>query len=162
VTSHTSTPGGQPGQVAIVSGCDISGYGIVRSLGRAGVTSLVISDSDHDFGRLSKYCKGHFPFPAIKNGSAVAFRPVPESGPVVERLLAFAAQCAEPPVLFATSDWFTSLVVNHRSELSPYFRYHWLAAETFASMCDKARVSQFVHASACWPPERAYCGPETV
>jgi D-aspartate ligase len=65
--------------------------------------------------------------------------PAREPDALVERLLAFAARCSEPPVLYYDGDWDLLLVSRLRDRLSPAFRFVVADRELVEDLVDKAR-----------------------
>ena len=119
-------------RLAFVSGLEMSGYGIVRSLGRAGVPVFALTDGVEDFGHSSKYCRVIGTYSGNDDENLVC-----------EKLVACGKSFPEKPVLFVTSDWFALLAARHQEELSPYYEFHWVPAETLACVTHKARIHQF-------------------
>lgn len=118
-------------RVAFVSGLEMSGYGIIRSLGRAGVPILALTDGIEDFGHASKYCR------------VVGTYSGQDEDLVCARLVEWGKRSLEKPALFVTSDWFALLAARHQEELSRYFDFHWVSADVLACITNKGRIHQF-------------------
>ena len=58
---------------------------------------------------------------------------------LVGRLLAFAASCREPPILYYDGDWDLLMVSRMRDQLSPAFRFALADPELIEDLVDKAR-----------------------
>ena len=121
-------------QVALVSGLDVSGYGITRSLGRAGISVFALCTPKSQFGRFSRHSAGWFPYP-----------PAPEdhSAQVCELLLKVREQFDAPPVLFATSDWFTQILCENQALFADHYLYHWLPRALLETIVDKSGLADW-------------------
>ena len=127
--------------VAFVSGLDTTGYGIVRSLGRAGVSVVALTDQNADFGRHSTYCRRFHVSPAFGNEQQVC-----------RLLLDARSEFDCDPVLFASSDWFAELLAKHREELAPRYKFHYVSAQTLARIVDKAEMSRICQQAGVLTP----------
>jgi predicted ATP-grasp superfamily ATP-dependent carboligase len=121
----------------------VSGYGIIRSLGRRDVPVYAITDLSADFGRFSRYCKGTFPYPPHAPSSNVLFPDAPDENLMVSRLIEWSARIPGRAVLYSTSDWFCILLANQQAALSPHFDFHWVPVDTLHMLTDKALMSAF-------------------
>lgn len=112
---------------AFVLGLSENGYGVVRSLARAGVRVLGFYTDADEYGRLSKHCEA---------------QRLPSAAPEVCRhLIAQRERLGDAPVLFPTSDRAALLLARYREALAPHFRFHWLGADVLDSIVDKAKMS---------------------
>jgi len=129
---------------ALVSGLDVSGYGIVRSLGRAGIRTLALCTPKSQFGRYSRHIAGWFPYP-----------PAPEDHPaqVCELLSRVRKQFDAPPVLFATSDWFTQILCENQEWLAGSYLYHWLPQTLLETIVNKASLADWCLQAGVTIPE---------
>lgn len=115
----------------LVLGLAENGYGIVRSLARAGVSVAGIYSEQDEFGRLSRFCQSFRlppPWRDYKN--------------FVLRLKEWARQGSGKPVLFPTDDQCALLLANYGEELAEHFLFHWVRPEIISRMIDKAHLSQ--------------------
>ena len=90
----------------------ISGLGIIRSLGRRGIPVVTIDTSRWIYSSFSRYCFRHLTLP---NASFAD-----ES--TVQYLVQVGRELPTKYVLYPTSDQALLLVSRYRSELLPYFR----------------------------------------
>ena len=130
-------------RVGLVSGLDVSGYGIARSLGRAGVGAHALCSPKNQYGRFSRFCDGWFTYP-----------PAPEDHleQVCDLLLEVRGQFNSPPVLFATSDWFTRVLCSSQDRLTGHYLYHWLPRPLLETIVNKARLAEWcLHADITIP-----------
>jgi predicted ATP-grasp superfamily ATP-dependent carboligase len=134
--------------VAVVSGLEMSGYGITRSLGRAGVRVVAFTDGVDDFGRSSRYCHEYASYPAARDEERTC-----------EMLLEWSARCDEKPVLFVTSDWFALFLAKHQERLAARYHFHWVPSEIVERMTNKARISQFCEQRGVRVPRLYYPQP---
>ena len=133
----------RPDRLALVSGLDVSGYGIARSLGRVGISVFSLCSPRIQFGRFSRYSDGWFPYP-----------PSPEDQPdqVCQLLLEVRGRFHAPPVLFATSDWFTQILCSNQEKLAGHYLYHWIPRPQLESIVNKAHLAYWCfHAGVAVP-----------
>lgn len=96
---------------AVVVGGDYQGLGIIRSLGRRGIPSVVIDD-ERSIGKYSRYVKHSAYFKSIREPEAV-----------VEAVLSVGKRYGlEGWILFPTRDETVAAFSQARSELSQFFR----------------------------------------
>lgn len=120
-----------PASPAIVLGLGANGYGIVRSLARAGVPALGVFTRPEEFGRLSRYCESvRVPAGALVDGDLF-----------VETLLRLAQRFAAPPTIFATDDRHAVLLAHHRAALQGRVHFHAAPLDCIETVVDKARMS---------------------
>lgn len=118
--------------VALVTGAEMSGYGIMRSLGRAGISVVALTDGVEDFGRYSKYCRLGGSYTDGQDGEQIC-----------GQLEEWSTRLQTKPVLFVTSDWMALLAAEHQERLAPHFAFHWAPADVLATITNKARISLF-------------------
>ena len=95
----------------LVIGGDYQGLGIIRSLGRHGIPSVVIDD-EHSIGSYSRYTK-----------HAAHFRSLREPGATVESVLSIGKRFGlQGWILFPTRDETVAAFSNAREELGQFFR----------------------------------------
>jgi predicted ATP-grasp superfamily ATP-dependent carboligase len=114
---------------AFVLGLNENGYGVVRSLGRAGIRVLAFHSEADEYGRLSRLCEAH------------RLPPRADDAALVRALVARRAHFAAAPVLFPTSDRAALLLARQAIELAPHFRFHWVGAQALEAIVDKAAMS---------------------
>ena len=115
---------------AFILGLGENGYGILRSLVRAGVRAVGFHTAAQEFGRYSKYCETHFLPPSLDDHQ------------ICRVLIARARREGSKPVLFPTSDYHTCVLAKHREELSRYFQFHWVGMQDLRRIVDKAQMSR--------------------
>jgi len=113
---------------AFVLGLSENGYGIVRSLARAGIRVFAFHSEADEYGRLSRLCE------------AYRLPPRADDAALVRILVARRARLATAPVLFATSDRYALLLARQATELAPHFRFHWVSARMLEAIVDKATI----------------------
>jgi predicted ATP-grasp superfamily ATP-dependent carboligase len=95
---------------AIVFGLGITGLGVVRALGRAGIPVIGLWSGCDEVGRFSRYCR------AVR---------VPLGADLLA-LLREVSPPGEKPTLFSTNDAAAQWVSEHQDELREGFRFHTL------------------------------------
>jgi len=129
---------------ALVEGLDISAYGIARSLGALGVPVYCLNDSLDNGLRFSRYFQKCFLFPNDPGQErAYADDALPDSAVLADLLLRWRSEFEEPPVLFATSDWFVRFLAHRQDVLREAYRFRWIAPDLFESINDKSRMAKF-------------------
>lgn len=114
---------------AFVLGLNENGYGVVRSLARAGIRVLGFHGEPEEYGRLTRLCEAH------------RLPPRPDDAALVRALVVQRARFAAAPVLFPTSDRYALLLARQAIELAPHFRFHWVGAQALEAIVDKAKMS---------------------
>lgn len=117
---------------ALVTGVEMTGYGIVRSLARAGISISSFTDAVEDFGRYSRYCK-----------LVSSYTDGQDSERICDQIIEWCGRCTAKPALFVTSDWLALLVARNQARLAPHIAFHWVPVEMLETITDKARISQF-------------------
>lgn len=117
---------------ALVLGLGANGYGIVRSLSRAGVRVTGLYTRGEEFGRLSRHCASRRLPPETSRDDA-AF---------VDVLLSEARRLGDRPVVFATDDRHALLLSEHQQQLAPHLRFHVVSRTTMRALVDKAEMSR--------------------
>jgi len=116
--------------IALVSGLDFSGYGIMRSLAQHDVRIVALSSPRGDAAYHSRYRRGiHFYPPGL------------DLDRIAESLLQWRREYDHDPVLFSTSDWFAYLTVHHQAQLSSCFRFHWQDTELVRRIIHKDQMN---------------------
>jgi D-aspartate ligase len=108
--------------------CVLGEIDLVRALAMARIRSAVIVQD----GNPARYSR------AVSD-TISWLDPAHEPDALVERLLAFAATCREPPVLYYDGDWDLLLVSRMRDRLLPAFRFVVAERELVEDLVDKAR-----------------------
>jgi D-aspartate ligase len=115
---------------AFILGLEVNGYGVVRSLARAGVRVVGFHSCARDeLGRFSRYCESHYLPPSLSEDE------------ICQSLIDHGRRTGGKPVLFVASDYYAFILARYREELSKHFRYHWVDAERLQRIVDKAQVS---------------------
>jgi len=118
---------------AVVIGGDYQGLGIIRSLGRHGIPSVVIDD-ERCIGSNSRYVRHSVQFDSIRE---------PEK--VVEAVLAVGKRYGlEGWILFPTRDEVVAAFSQARAELSNFFRVPTPAWDTVKHAWDKRNLHQLL------------------
>ena len=115
---------------AIVVGAELNGLGVVRSLARGGIPTVVV---DSDPGRAamhSRHARRHL----VRSLAGPQF---------VEDLLSLGAQFERPPVLLLTAEESVHAVSEHRDQLAPWFRFRLPSQERVRTLCSKADFHAF-------------------
>jgi D-aspartate ligase len=119
---------------ALVIGGDYQGLGIIRSLGRHGVQSVVIDD-ERCIGSYSRYTT-----------QAEHFKSIREPDAVVEAVLSVGKRFGlEGWILFPTRDEAVAAFSMARSELSKFFRVPTPEWNTVKFACDKRNLHSLLH-----------------
>src|SRR5205085_9552653 len=125
---------------AFVLGLGPNGYGQVRSLARAGITTLGFYYSSEHLGRASRFVQA---LPVERAISAEALAAL---------LIETAKGFRERPVLFPASDEFAFLVSQGRERLAESFAFHWNSPEIIPKLFDKAEMIRFCQAAGILCP----------
>ncbi len=129
---------------AFVEGLDASAYGIARSLGRNGISTIALDGKNKDFLRFSRYCLGCHTFPNDPHQQRTyADDIIPNEQELYELLVKWGKVFDTKPVLFATSDWFARFLCNCRKELESSFLFHWVPKDVFTTITDKGQIAEF-------------------
>lgn len=129
---------------AFVEGLDVSAYGIARSLGRHGVPVYALNNHLRDALRYSRYCRGCFLYPDDPTQPRTyAADSVANEETLCRLLLEWGVEFRQPPVLYATSDWFTRFLAMRGHELRSRFLFHWIEPELYSTIADKGRMAAF-------------------
>lgn len=100
-----------PGPGAVVLGGDYQGLGIVRSLGRHGIPTLVVDD-ERSIARASRYAWGSVRVPSLREDADV----LAALAIAQERIAAYGW------VVFPTRDEIVAALSRHRADLAREFR----------------------------------------
>lgn len=116
------------GPVIILGGC-VNALGIVRSLGQAGIPSIVMHFCE-DIALHSKYVYERFicPHPAIETESFISF------------MVEVGKQLPRKAVLFCDNDISLITISRHQKELEPYYLYPMSSWHVIERCIDKAQL----------------------
>jgi predicted ATP-grasp superfamily ATP-dependent carboligase len=114
---------------AFVLGLGENGYGVLRSLARAGVEVTGFYSEAKECGRFSRHVRARLLSPSL------------EDERICDVLIDHARRSRCQPVLVPTSDRFAFLLAQHQARLHEHFLYHWVAPDTLAAAADKDRVA---------------------
>jgi hypothetical protein len=78
---------------AFILGLGVNGYGVVRSLARAGVGMVGFHSAPEELGRFSRYCESHYLAPSLNDDE------------ICEALIERGRHADGKPVLFPTTDY---------------------------------------------------------
>jgi predicted ATP-grasp superfamily ATP-dependent carboligase len=115
---------------AFVLGLGENGYGVARSLARAGVQVIGFHGEAKEFARFSRYVRPMFLGADLDDEH------------ICDRLIDCARRTGTRPALFPTSDRFAFLLAAQRPRLQDHFLFHWNAPETLAAVADKALAAR--------------------
>jgi D-aspartate ligase len=115
---------------AFILGLEVNGYGILRSLARAGVGVVGFHSGPDELGRFSRYCESHYLPPSLNEEE------------ICQALIERGRRAGGKPVLFTASDYHAFILAKYREELSKHFQYHWVDAERLGRIVDKAQMSR--------------------
>jgi D-aspartate ligase len=93
--------------VAVVLGADTVGLGIIRNFGRRGIRTITLDDQHYRIAFFSKY--GH--------------KKVSSKAKLIETLKTIGSRYCNNAILFPTGDKFVDLIIQHRDDLSHYYRF---------------------------------------
>ena len=113
---------------AIVMGLDVSGYGLVRGLARAGVPVVALWRRADECGRFSRYC--------------AALKVSPDEDEAWIRAITHLATQYEHPVLFPSNDRYADFLARHQETLAPLTRFHWVSRSHIETVIDKSRMGE--------------------
>jgi predicted ATP-grasp superfamily ATP-dependent carboligase len=134
--------------LAIVFGCSANGLSFARSLGRRGISVLLL-DSERLLGAFTRYSK------------FVLLPPVDQSPEDWLALIEFVgAHAKHPPFLFTTTDAHTLFVAQHEQRLRRSFRFIIPDLETVEQILNKR--SQYQIASGLLVPIPATLFPDRI
>jgi D-aspartate ligase len=131
-----------------ILGLGENGYGILRSLVRERVRAVGFHATPVEFARYSKYCETQFLPPSLDDAQ------------ICRALIERARREASKPVLFPTSDYYTSVLAKHREELSQCFQFHWVGTEDLRRIVDKAEISRACRDAGVLTPRTHVTRPE--
>lgn len=125
-----------------------NGYGVLRSLARAGVRVAGFFTRPGEFGRYSKYCETHYLPPSLDDEQ------------ICQELIERGARVGDKPVLFPVSDYQTLILAKHRHELSKHFLFHWVGAESLSRIVDKAQMGRICRQAGLSVPRTHVTRPD--
>ena len=118
---------------AVVIKGNLNGLGVVRSLGRGGVTSHVVDTSLLAPAMWSRHAK-----PCVA--------PVLHGRKLLDVLLALRGSINHQPMLFNCDEMSVLAISEHRSQLEGAFRFRLPEHETVLTLQDKAKFHEFARA----------------
>lgn len=133
---------------AFILGLGVNGYGVVRSLARAGVGVVGFHSAPEELGRFSRYCESHYLPPSLNDDE------------ICQALIERGRRAGGKPVLFPTTDYHAFILAKHREELSKHFQYHWVDAQTLWRIVDKAQMSRVCREAGVLIPRTHATGPD--
>ena len=117
--------------LAVVIGLEVNGYGMIRSLAKAGIAPVGLSRDAHDYGQKSRFLRQV----AASSAAAGGDRLVEELGRLHQRW-------ERPLVLFPTADEIVVELTERRQALDGFCRYHWNPAESLRLGTDKTAMGE--------------------
>ena len=116
---------------AVVLGLGINGLGVVRSLGRAGISVLGTWSAREEAGRLSRYTR---PLRLTAERSSRA----------LDQLLDAMDGAGDRPPLFATCDADAAWINDQQDLLRKHFRFHAVDRELFGRLESKRGIVELL------------------
>ena len=117
---------------AVVIGGELSGLGVIRSLGEMGVPVIAL-DSRPEFGLFSKYCIGEI-CPNVVHAEAS----------FIDFLLRLGERFANSAVLFPTTDAALLTVSKHRDRLEKYYKFPMAKIHVIEKLVNKKEFHKWV------------------
>jgi len=133
---------------AFILGLGENGYGILRSLVRAGVAATGFYGKPEEFGRHSKYGEAHYLPPSL------------DGEQVCRVLIECGARAGGRPVLFPTSDHHAAFLAQNGDRLSRHFSFHWVDGASMRRIVDKASMSGICRGAGVLAPRTHIVRPE--
>jgi predicted ATP-grasp superfamily ATP-dependent carboligase len=115
---------------AVVIRGELNGLGVVRSLAKGRVPTIVVDTTLRHAAMWSRYGKRHI----VDQLSGKTF---------VESLLRLQSELGARPVLILTDEMSVHTVSEYRSELSPHYRFRLPSAAMVATLSNKASFQNF-------------------
>lgn len=115
--------------VGVILGGYVNGLGLVRSLGQAGITSIII-DYERNIASHSRYVCDHFISP----------HPAMETEAFIEFMVEIGKQLPQKGVLFCTNDIWLIPVSKCQKKLEPYYFYPMSSWDVIERCEDKAQL----------------------
>jgi D-aspartate ligase len=115
--------------VGVILGGYVNGLGLVRSLGQAGITSIII-DYEKNIASHSRYVCDHFISP----------HPAKETEAFIEFMVEIGKQLPQKGVLFCTNDIWLIPVSKCQKKLEPYYLYPMSSWDVIERCEDKAQL----------------------
>ncbi len=114
---------------AVVVRGELNGLGVVRSLARAGVPSIVVDTTNWHAAMWSRHTRGEARRHIV---------PVLHGPPLIDELLALQTKLAVRPVLMPTDEMAAHSISEFRDALAPHYRLTLPEPSIFAALSDKA------------------------
>jgi D-aspartate ligase len=107
---------------------NVTGYGIIRALRRAGGAVHAVREGPNQFAVATRLC--------------ASVKAIPQGDGEVDSIIELLRRIGGRPVLFPTSDRYAALIAHARDRLEPHARFHWVDPDTLWSTADKGRADQ--------------------
>ncbi len=133
---------------AVVIGADLNGLGVVRSLARGGVPTIVIATTRWRAANWSRFCR-----------SVVLDRLYGRS--LIDGLLAAQRKLDGRPVLILTDEIAVNTVSENRDELLSAYKFHLPPRDVVAMLQNKARFHEFAEQQDLPVPRTIIVKPDT-
>jgi D-aspartate ligase len=118
---------------AVVIRGELNGLGVVRSLEKGRVPTIVVDTTLRHAAMWSRCSKRHLADQLFGK-------------PFVEDLLRLQSELGARPVLILTDEMSVHTVSEYRAELSPFYRFHMPPADMVATLSNKALFQNFAEA----------------
>src|ERR1700680_3413736 len=116
--------------LAVVVGAELNGLGVVRSLARGRVPTILVDTTRRCASMWSRHCR-----------TVVVDKLHGQS--LIESLLNLRTMFDTQPVLMLSNESAVSTVAEHREELRNVYRFHLPPREIVARLKNKARFNEF-------------------
>jgi D-aspartate ligase len=113
----------------VVIGLEVNGYGIIRSLAKAGIAPAGLARDASEYAARSRFLREVAFFGAGSGGDRM-----------VEELRGLHQRSGRPLVLFPTADELVADLTERRQALDDFCLYHWNPAETLRVGTDKTAM----------------------
>jgi len=114
---------------AVVLGCDVSGLGVIRSLGEKNISILALDHNPHAIGFHSKFV----------SESIVCPHPLDSEYDLVEFLVGIGERLNGVKILFPTKDSYVSAIAKSRDTLEPYYKIPFSKWDVIEHIVDKEK-----------------------
>jgi D-aspartate ligase len=120
---------------AVVIGAQLNGLGVVRSLAKGGVPTIVVGTTLRHAAMWSRHSRNH----VVDQLFGRSF---------VDNLLRLQKEIGVRPVLILTDELSVNTVSEFRAELAPYYRFRLPSPAMVTTLSNKAAVQHFAEAHA--------------
>jgi predicted ATP-grasp superfamily ATP-dependent carboligase len=133
---------------AVVVGDNLNGLGVVRSLARGGVPTILVGTTRRRAAMWSRHCR------------TVVVDKLHERS-LIDNLLKLRSTLDAKPVLILADEMAVSTVFEHRDELRGSYRFHLPPQDIVAKLTNKARFNEFAEQNDLCVPRTVVMRPDT-